>query len=192
MRSTIAVLAAALAAAASTGCSEDTRAGGTTATTRAATTQTTPTETTTGTTTEATSSGQSDTRPAPPPDQSRWARQVDAACAPLQAKIDALAPPSDAASLEAWLADVVPLVHAQVAALKAVKTPIKAGEKLRTRLFLASYARLETALKQYLAAIESGDGNKLQAALVSANAAGASTRTYARSLDVTACGGYSG
>ena len=44
--------------------------------------------------------------PSPAPNQSRWAGQVDAACKPWQERIDAVPPPTDAASLEDFLAAV--------------------------------------------------------------------------------------
>ena len=46
--------------------------------------------------------GADDGRPAPPADQSRYAKQVDDACRSLQDKIDALPQPTDAASLETF------------------------------------------------------------------------------------------
>ena len=73
-----------------------------------------------------------DTRPEPPEDQGRWARQVDAACKPWQSQIDAVAPPSGAADLERWLGETLPLVRKQVAAVEAVKPPVE-DERGRAR-----------------------------------------------------------
>jgi len=192
------VLAAALLAA-GTGCSGDKSAGGETAgaTTAASTTTTSTTSTTstgststTPTTTErvTTTSG---ARPKPPANQSRWASQVDDACRPWQQRIAKLAAPTDAASLEAFLAGVLPLVRKEVAAVKAVPPPGKAQEADQARHFVASLQALQKGLTRYLSAVRSGDQVKLQSALVAANTAGSDARTYAFSLHVTQCGGYS-
>jgi hypothetical protein len=130
------------------------------------------------------------TRPEPPPEQSRWAGQVDTACAPVQQRIDAVPPPADAAGLERWLADVLPLVRKQVAAVKAIKPPVKEEEARRAKLFVAGLEKLEAALTRYLAALRVGDPEKVQKAVAEASAAGAETRGYAASLGITECGGY--
>jgi hypothetical protein len=139
-------------------------------------------------TTETTDDG----RPAPPADQSRYAKQVDDACRSLQDKIDALPQPTDAASLETFMASVLPLVRKQIAAVSKLKPPTDNEEARRARLFADGYRDIERALTRYLAAIRAGKPEAIQRALVEANAAGARTRTYAASLDVTACGGYTG
>ncbi len=46
--------------------------------------------------------------------------------------------------------------------------------------------KLERGLTRYLAAIRAGDAEAIQQALAEANAAGAETRGYAASLDITA------
>jgi hypothetical protein len=132
-----------------------------------------------------------DTRPEPPEDQGRWARQVDAACAPWQAKIDAVAPPAGATDLERWLAETLPLVRKQVAAVAAVKPPAKESEAERATLFIAGLRKVERGLTRYRAALADGDAAAVQQALAEANAAGTETRGYALSLGVTRCGGYS-
>jgi hypothetical protein len=132
------------------------------------------------------------TRPTAPADQTRWASQVDAACAPWQEKIDAVAPPADATALTRWLDETLPLVRKQVAAVEAVKPPAKAKEAERAALFLAGLRKIERSLTRYRAAIEASDEDAVTKALADANAAGAETRGYALSLDLTQCGGYSG
>jgi hypothetical protein len=132
------------------------------------------------------------TRPTAPADQTRWASQVDAACAPWQEQIDAVAPPADATALARWLDDTLPLVRKQVAAVEAVKPPAKAEEAERAALFVAGLRKIERSLTRYRAAIETSDEEAVTKALADANAAGAETRAYALSLDVTECGGYSG
>ena len=201
MRSTIAVLAATLTVAAGTGCAGDDDGGaegttpaGTTAaaatapgTTAAGTTTADAEETTTAEPTDAT-----ETRPEPAPNQSRWAEQVDAACEPWQERIDAVPQPTDAASLEDFLAAVVPLAGKQAAAVAAVKPPADDEEAETANLFVTALGRLEGGLTRYLAAIRRNDAAAVQEALLEANAAGASARGYAVALGVTECGGYSG
>lgn len=181
MRFALSLLAALLVLAAGSGCSDDGDDGSASATTAdAAATEPEPAATT-----------QSGPRPKPPEDQSRWAKQVDAACKPWQDRINAVPPPADAAGLERWLADTLPLVRKQVAAVKAVKPPVKAEEARRAKLFVAGLEKLERSLIQYRAAIRAGKPAAVQKAVVDANAAGSETRGYAVSLDVTECGGYS-
>jgi hypothetical protein len=167
------VLAASLALAASTGCGDDDEpaAVGTSGATTAA---------------------DDYTRPEPPPEQSRWAMQVDEACGPVQAQIDALPAPTDAASLETWAAQVLPLVGKEVAAVKAVKPSTKEDEARNAKLFIESLESIESSLTEYLTALQENDTAAIEQALTEANAAGAQARAYALSLDVTRCGGYSG
>ncbi len=132
------------------------------------------------------------TRPEPPEAQSRWAKQVDEACRPWQERIDAVAPPADARGLERWLAEALPLVRKQVAAVRAVKPPAKESEADRAKLFLDGMTRLERSLTRYLAAIRVDDAVAVTKALEEANAAGSATRGFAVSVDVTECGGYEG
>jgi hypothetical protein len=208
------VLAAVLVMAASTGCSDDGsdsgEVGGTTApaaattdtggpTTTPPTTETSPEATTADATTAQATTAQETTeetdttgRPEPPSDQSRWAAQVDDVCKPWQEKIDAVPPPTDVSSLEAWLGDTLPLVRKQVAAVKAVKPPAKAEEARRARLFIGALQKIERALTRYHAAIVANNAQAVQKWLSQANAAGAEARGYAASLDVTQCGGYRG
>ena len=196
MRSAVAVLAAALVVAAGAGCSDDpTDASGTTGTTVTETTSTngtTPTETETETKPEetqpVTTSGE---RPEPPPDQSRYAAQVDDVCRPYQEQIDDLAAPTDIVTLERYFDRMLPIARKQIAAVKAVKPPTNAEELRRSKLFVASLTSLEQALTRYLAAIRADNAEKVQSTLTEANSAGSAARGYAASLDITACGGYS-
>lgn len=187
MRSTLSVLAASLVLAAGAGCGDDEPSGGGATTTAPAATEAGPTTTAPEQTTEST-----ETQPEAPPDQSAWAAQVDEACEPVQEQIDALPPPTDAASLETWVAQVLPLVREEVAAVKAVKPPVDAEEAREARLFVKSLERLEGALTRYLDGLRTSDTAAVEQALADANAAGAEARAYAVSLDVTRCGGYSG
>ena len=171
------VLAATLVVAAGTGCSSDDDSG-----TDAAGTTTAAAQTTAPTTAA--------TRPEPPEDQSRWAEQVDGACKPWQEQIDAVPPPIDAGGLDPWLAETLPLIRKQVAAVAAVKPPAKQSEAKRAALFVGGMRKLERGLTRYLAAIRAGDDEATRQALAEANAAGAETRGYAVSLDITQCGGY--
>jgi hypothetical protein len=131
------------------------------------------------------------TRPATPDDQTRWAGQVDEACAPWQARIDAVPPPVTASGLNRWLRDTLPLVRKQIAAVEAVKPPAKEDEAERAALFLGGLRKIEQALTRYRAAVLKNDPKAIEKALAEANAAGTETRGYALSLDVTRCGGYS-
>jgi hypothetical protein len=183
VRSTFSVLAAGLVLAASTGCGDDDEP---------AAVATTGATTAADGTTAATTAADDYTRPEPPPEQSRWAMQVDEACGPVQEQIDALPPPSDASSLVTWVEQVVPLVGKEVAAVKAVKPSTKEDEARNAELFIASLESIESALTKYLAALQENDTAAIEQALAEANAAGVQARTYAVSLDVTRCGGYSG
>jgi hypothetical protein len=177
VRLVLSVLAATLVVAASTGCSSDDDSGTDAAgTTTAAVTTAPPIE----------------TRPEPPADQSRWAKQVDQACKPWQERIEALPPPTDESTLEQWLAQTLPLIRKQVAAVRAVKLPAKQSEASQAALFVGGMQRVERSLTRYLAAIRAGDAEAIQQALTDANAAGVETRGYAVSLDITECGGYEG
>lgn len=171
------VLAATLVVAAGSGCSSDDddgpEAAGTTTAAAQTTAPTTP-----------------DTRPEPPEDQSRWAKQVDVACKPWQEQIDAVPPPIDAGGLDPWLAATLPLVRKQVAAVAAVKPPAKENEAQRAALFVAGMRKVELGLTRYRAALRAGDAAAVQQALAEANAAGAETRGYGVALDITECGGY--
>jgi hypothetical protein len=178
------VLAAMLVMAASTGCGNDenSEAGGE---------DSPPVTASAATTTEGADPAETTaTRPEPPREQSRWASQVDEACAPVQQQIDEVPPPADAAGLERWLADVLPLVRRQITAVEAVKPPVKEEEARRAKLFVGGLHKLEGALSKYLAAVRSGDSAKLEKAVSAASAAGAETRGYAASLGITECGGY--
>jgi len=174
VRFALSVLAATLVVAAGTGCSEDKQAKSP------------------GTTTGQTTTSQGSTRPKPLPTQSRWAKQVDDVCKPWQERIDAVTPaPTDAASLETWLENTLPLVRKQIAAVKAVKPPVKEDEARKVRLFFESLEKTERALTRYLAAIRKNAPAKVRRALAEAGAAGAAARAYAVSLNITECGGYS-
>jgi hypothetical protein len=171
------VLAATLVVAAGTGCSSDddgTDAAGTTvaATTAAATT--------------------AETRPEPPADQGRWARQVDVACKPWQERLAAVPPPANENALESWLAATLPLIRKQVAAVRAIKLPTAPGEAAQAKLFIGGIEKLERDLTSYLAATRAGDAAAMQQALAGANAAGVEARGNATALGITQCGGYEG
>lgn len=177
MRAAFAVLAATLVAVAATGCSgdsDDPQSAATTAPPAA-------------TTTEA-----ADTRPEPPQDQSRWAREVDAACKPWQERISTVAPPADASELERYLGETLPLIRKQVAAVDAVKLPTNAADARQARLFVASLRKLEQALTRYHAALRTADPEETEKALADANAAGLEARGSVTGLGVTQCGGYEG
>ena len=187
MKPLICALATALVVAVVAGCAGgDDDAGATTASPPTATTAPSATTSEQPVTTE-----EDDVRPEPPKDQSRWARQVDAACKPWQERIDAVAPPLDATALERWMTETLPLARKQVAAVEKVKPPANVDEAERAKLFVGGLHKLERALTRYLAAIRAGDAEAIQRALADANAAGTETRGYALSLDVTECGGYS-
>jgi hypothetical protein len=171
VRFVLSVLAATLVVAAGTGCSEDKQAEA----------PTTSTPTTTPVV----------TRPKPGPHQSGWAKAVDDVCKPWQERIDAVSPqPTDTASLQAWLERTLPLVRKQIAAVKAVTPPAKAGEARKVRQFLDSLQKTERALTRYLTAIQANAPAKERRALAEAAASGATTRAYAMSLNITQCGGY--
>jgi hypothetical protein len=175
------VAAALLALAAAAGCGDDDEpaAVGTTTTPPAAT--------------EATTAPETETQPEPPPTQSNWAAEVDAACEPIQSQIDALPPPTDAASLESWVAQALPLVREEVAAVKTVEPPPAGDEQAEdAALFVDSLERLEDALTHYLAGLRDDNPAATEQALADANAAGAQARTSAGALGVTQCGGYVG
>jgi hypothetical protein len=180
VRSILSALAASLVLAAGAGCGDDEPAGGDAAATTAAAT------------TAAAATTEPETQPEPPADQSRWASDVDAACEPIQRRIDELPPPTDAATLESWVAQALPLVREEVAAVRAVEPPTVEAEARQASRFVAGLERLEGALTRYLAGLRAGDPAATQAALAEANAAGAEARAAATALDVTACGGYSG
>ena len=99
--------------------------------------------------------------------------------------------PCDASGLQRWLDDLLPLVRKQVRAVTAVKPPAKQSEAKKVALFIENMTKLERSLTRYRAAIETGDTEAIQRSLQEANAAGAASRAYALSLDVTECGGYS-
>jgi hypothetical protein len=174
----IGALAAAVILVAAGGCGGDGEGGDAAGTTTRPPAESTPAPTT-------------DARPEPPEDQGRWARQVDAACKPWQSKLDAVAPPAGATDLDRWLAETLPLVRKQVAAVEAVKPPAKESEAERATLFIAGLRKVERGLTRYRAALSDGDTEAVQQALAEANAAGTETRGYALSLAVTQCGGYS-
>ncbi len=75
--------------------------------------------------------------------------------------------------------------------VEAIKPPVKEEEARRAKLFVGGLHKLEAALTRYLAAVRAGDPEKLEQAVADATAAGAETRSYAASLGLTQCGGYS-
>jgi hypothetical protein len=180
-------LAAALVVAAAAGCAGgDDDAGATTAAPPATTTAPR------ATTSEQPATTDTDVRPEPPDDQSRWAREVDAACRPWQERLDAVAPPADEADLERWLDATLPLVRKQVAAVAAVQLPAARSEAEPGSRFVEDLRRVERGLTRYRAALRAGEPEPAQGALAEAGAAGAASRAAALALGVTACGGYSG
>jgi hypothetical protein len=188
-------LATTLVLVAAAGCSGDDggEAAGTGETVAATTAEPAPVESTTATTTaEPDPADPTATRPEAAPDQSRWAAQVDAACKPWQEQIDQLPAPADAAGLESWLDDLLPLVRRELAAVKAVKRPAKQSEAQTAARFIENLTQLERSLTRYRAAIVKGDDKAVGVALVEANAAGAAARNFALVLGITECGGYSG
>jgi len=169
------MLAATLAVAAASGCSGDKGSE----------------PATTGTTVADAATTTSGARPEAPDDQSRWSAQVDSACEPSQERIDAIAPPAGAGDLDRWLSQTLPLVRDQLAAVEAVKLPAKESESRRASLFVRGLRKVERGLTRFQTAIRANDAPAVQRALAEANAAGAETRSYALSLGVTLCGGYS-
>jgi hypothetical protein len=177
VRLALGALAVALAVAAS-GCGDDSESG--------ATSTAAPPPATSVVTTEA------ETRPEAPVDQSRWATEVDAACAPVQDQLDAVPPPADPSELGRWLRATLPLVRKQVAAVDAIPLPADKDEAQQAELFVAGLHDLERAITHYGAALEQNDPAATEKALAEASAAGTKTREYALALDITQCGGYSG
>jgi hypothetical protein len=133
-----------------------------------------------------------ETRPDPPADQSLWARKVDAACKPWQKRLDALEPPADPSGLGPFLAESLPLIRKEIAAIEAVRPPTGSEEASQVEAFVANLRRIERALTAYGAAVESNDRAAVETALGEVAAAGAETRALAFELGVTECGGYSG
>jgi hypothetical protein len=199
VKHTLSVLAATLVVAAGTGCAGDDGGSDAVGTNVQPTTPATTTSPTTEARTETIEPAEttdpgdaSQTRPEPPPGQSRWARQVDAACKPWQKRLDAIATPTDAATLELFLAQAVPLARRQLAAVAAVKLPADDDEVGPAKLFVGALRQLERGLTRYLGAVRKNNAAAIQTALTDANAAGARARAYAASLNVTECGGYAG
>jgi hypothetical protein len=187
------VLAATLVVAASTGCSEDKSDGADAAgpTTESTTTeQSTPA--TEPTTTDRADTATTATSTATQREPSRWARQVDAACRPWQAKLNAIKPPSDATELVGSLESTLPLIRKEIAAVKSVKLPAEADEAATARLFVAGLQAIERGLTKYVAALRADNAQAVQSAIVQVNTAGAETRTYAASLQITHCGAPGG
>jgi hypothetical protein len=178
VRVALGVLAAALAVAASACGGDEDGAGVTGAATTAATA--------TIATTAAAATTQDDyERPEATDDQSRWARAVDAACAPWQDRIDAVSPPTDAADLDRWLTEALPLIRGQVAAVDGVASP-----PVRAEAFVQELRTVEQALTRYRQALRGGDAEAARRALAEAGTAGQEARDVAVSLGVTECGGY--
>ena len=185
MRLCIGAFAAALLLVAAGGC------GGGDDETTGATTAPPPVESTAEATTTVEETTAAETRPEPPEDQGRWAQQVDAACTPWQAKIDAVAPPATATDLERWLGEALPLIRKQVAAVEAVKPPTAAATAEQATVLVSNLRIVERALTHYRAALRTGDADAAKDALAAAGAAGIEARTTALAVGVTECGGYS-
>jgi hypothetical protein len=194
VRSTLSVLAAALVMAAGTGCSEDKDDDGAAAssTTAPATTTEQNTAATEPATTERAETTTTGTTTAAQPKPSRWAMQVDAACRPWQAKLNAVKPPSDPTQLAASLASTLPLIRREIAAVKGIKLPMDADEAATAKLFVAGLQRIERELTKYVAALRADNAQAVQSAIVQVNTAGAETRTLAASLQITHCGAPGG
>jgi hypothetical protein len=129
------------------------------------------------------------TRPEPASTQSKWAGAVDVACEPLQERLDALPQPVDAATLQTWLGQAIPIVRDQIAAVKAVERAPGPTGRAQGR-FVASLERLEDALTRYHAGLRQGNVGKVEQAVKDATVAGADARRYATQAGVTQCGGY--
>jgi hypothetical protein len=183
MTRALGVVAAALAAAALSGCMGD--GGG-----EAADPVTEPqaASTSPSTTTSEAGTGTDAQRAQPASAQSRWANQVDKACRRWQEQIEAVEPPSDPAAVAPALAQTLPLIRKEIAAVKSVREPETRDEARTARLFVRSLERLERALKKYLRAVRGNDDTAVAASLVEIDAAGTQARTYALVLELTHCG----
>ena len=192
MRALVTVLAAILVVAAGTACAgDDEPENGAAPVAIAGATEPAATEPAFTLTEPDAATDRSDTRPEPEANQSRWAQEVDAACRQWQERLDALERPSDAASLEAFLVEALPLIRNQIAAVTAVP-PEDSRQADEAKLLVAGMRRVADALARYRTALAAGNATAAQTALAEAGAAGTETRERARALGVTACGGYAG
>jgi hypothetical protein len=132
-----------------------------------------------------------ETRPDPAPDQSTWAREVDAACRESQERLDALEPPQDT-SIEGFVAEALPLMRQQIEAVVSVDARPGSADAQGAKLLVAEMRAVEAALGRYAEALRADDGAAARAALVEAGTAGAEARRRASALGVTACGGFAG
>lgn len=125
-------------------------------------------------------------------DQSRWAEQVDEACAEWQEQIDAIPPPSNEADLDRTLAAALPLIRGQIDAVRAVKPSADEEEARLAGLFIAGLRRTERAMRRYLEAVRGSDPEAVKEVVAAVNAAGSQTRAYAVALNLSRCGAGSG
>jgi hypothetical protein len=168
VKSLVPVLAAALVAAAGTGCSEDENAAATT---------TTPPPTTVTT-----------TAPPPPPTEpiNAWARQADAICRRYQPQIAAIPPPMNEAQTRRALARALVPIRRQERALKRLGPPD--DNRAIGLAFIGSIVSARRALEQIVAGLAANDEAAVQAGYANAGAAGARTRRYAQQLGLVSCG----
>lgn len=171
MKSLVPVLAAALVAAAGTGCSEDENAARATTTEPPATT-TTP-------------------APTPPPTAptepiNAWARKADAVCARYQRQIEAVPPPSNPAQTRRALRRALVPIRKQERALKKLGPPD--DNRAIGLAFIGSIVSARRAIEQIVAALAADDEAAVEAGYANAGAAGARTRSYAQQLGLVSCG----
>jgi hypothetical protein len=166
----LSVLAAALAVAAGTGCSEDENGARGTTTEPPATT-TTP-------------------APAPPPTPTEpvnaWARKADAVCRRYQRQIEAVPPPTNEAQTRRALRRALRPIRRQERALKRLGPPD--DNRAIGLAFIGSIVSARKALEQVVAGLAAGDEGAVQRGYANAGAAGARTRRYAQQLGLVSCG----
>jgi hypothetical protein len=168
VKSLVSVLAAALVAAAGTGCSEDENgASGTT---------TEPPATTTA------------PAPAPTPTEpiNAWARKADAVCVRYQRQIEAVPPPTNEAQTRRALRRALVPIRRQERALKRLGPP--EDNKAIGLAFIGSIVSARKALEQVVAGLAAGDEAAVQRGYANAGATGARTRRYAQQLGLVSCG----
>jgi hypothetical protein len=171
VKSLVPVLAAALVAAAGTGCSEDENGARGTTTEPVATT-TTP-------------------APAPPPPTptepiNAWARKADAVCLRFQRQIEAVPPPTNEAETRRALRRALVPIRRQERALKRLGPP--EDNKAIGLAFIGSIVSARKALEQVVAGLAANDEAAVQRGYANAGAAGARTRRYAQQLGLVSCG----
>lgn len=173
MRLLLSVLAAALAVAAGTGCSEDDKAanGGATTTASPASTTAPPAM-----------------PPPPPPTEpiNAWARRADAVCRRYQRQIEGVPPPSNPAETRRALQKALVPIRKQERALKRLGPPDE--NRAIGLAFIGSIVSARKAIEQIVAGLAADDEVAVETGYQKAGAAGARTRTYARQLGLVSCG----